>query len=355
MLFTGCTGSGKSEILRALQNSRRTDSWPGTPAHHKGSAFGGLLQVPAIHRTISKWIVRGDHDPQSQQALWIEDESIVPLEDLLPKDFWNQMASSPLVQMDVNRAIRVERLVHEYSPADRNEFLGIMRKLWEARGQNLKIAEAAGCRWYAHTTIDILLTYYDKAYLGSIEKKDRIRSVCFVEQHRPIGVCQRTDQLCQYPNEYSHHDHEQRYQNSPNIRTAPDAAAKISPTVLDSILHSICPNPTTRNCWWAMNQKDDAAVLISEMGHTSSVPLIFMPIVDDPATFGAIASVNAISDVYAMGGEPIMAIAILGWPIWCRQVSRAVYLKASRQKCARRLAYPWQAATAMIARNPCLA
>ncbi|VTR44244.1 Selenide, water dikinase [Serratia fonticola] len=41
----------------------------------------------------------------------------------------------------------------------------------------------------------------------------------------------------------------------------------------------------------------------------------FMPIVDDPFDFGRIAAANAISDVYAMGGKPIMAIAILGWPI----------------------------------------
>ena len=40
-----------------------------------------------------------------------------------------------------------------------------------------------------------------------------------------------------------------------------------------------------------------------------------MPIVDDPFTFGKIAATNAISDIYAMGGKPIMAIAILGWPI----------------------------------------
>ena len=40
-----------------------------------------------------------------------------------------------------------------------------------------------------------------------------------------------------------------------------------------------------------------------------------MPIVDDPRTFGRIAAANAISDVYAMGGTPLMAIAILGWPL----------------------------------------
>src|SRR5690606_27466930 len=41
----------------------------------------------------------------------------------------------------------------------------------------------------------------------------------------------------------------------------------------------------------------------------------FMPIVDDPFDFGRIAATNAISDIYAMGGDPLMAIAILGWPI----------------------------------------
>jgi selenide,water dikinase len=41
----------------------------------------------------------------------------------------------------------------------------------------------------------------------------------------------------------------------------------------------------------------------------------FMPIVDDAYDFGAIAAANALSDVYAMGGKPIMALAILGWPV----------------------------------------
>ena len=64
------------------------------------------------------------------------------------------------------------------------------------------------------------------------------------------------------------------------------------------------------------DKRDDAAVF--DLGDGKSVISttdFFTPIVDDPYDFGRIASVNAISDIYAMGGKPIMAIAILGWPI----------------------------------------
>ncbi len=68
---------------------------------------------------------------------------------------------------------------------------------------------------------------------------------------------------------------------------------------------------------------------------TISTTDFFMPIVDDPEDFGGIASVNAISDVYAMGGRPLMAIAILGWPI--NKIPAYVagkVLKGSRRACA---------------------
>jgi len=64
------------------------------------------------------------------------------------------------------------------------------------------------------------------------------------------------------------------------------------------------------------DQRDDAAVL--DLGNGTaliSTTDFFMPIVDDAYDFGRIASANAISDVYAMGGRPVLAIAILGWPI----------------------------------------
>jgi selenide,water dikinase len=64
------------------------------------------------------------------------------------------------------------------------------------------------------------------------------------------------------------------------------------------------------------NTRDDAAVL--DLGNGTaliSTTDFFMPIVDDAFDFGRIASANAISDVYAMGGTPVLAIAVLGWPI----------------------------------------
>lgn len=64
------------------------------------------------------------------------------------------------------------------------------------------------------------------------------------------------------------------------------------------------------------DKRDDAAVFdLGEGKSIISTTDFFTPIVDDPYEFGRIASVNAISDIYAMGGRPIMAIAILGWPV----------------------------------------
>ncbi len=91
---------------------------------------------------------------------------------------------------------------------------------------------------------------------------------------------------------------------------------KISPTVLDKILHSDFPKPNFKQLLVGNESKDDAAVF--ELGDGTclvSTTDFFMPIVDDAFTYGVIASVNAISDVYAMGGKPLMAIAILGWPV----------------------------------------
>ncbi|MEO5890101.1 MAG: selenide, water dikinase SelD [Ferruginibacter sp.] len=91
---------------------------------------------------------------------------------------------------------------------------------------------------------------------------------------------------------------------------------KIAPGILDEILASNIARPDNDKLLVGNHSKDDAAVY--DLGNGTaliSTTDFFMPIVDDPFEFGRIASANAISDVYAMGGKPILAIAILGWPI----------------------------------------
>ena len=91
---------------------------------------------------------------------------------------------------------------------------------------------------------------------------------------------------------------------------------KISPKVLDQILHSELEKFVDPNLLVGNESKDDAAVydIGNGVGIISTTDF-FMPIVDDPFDFGRIAATNAISDIFAMGGKPIMAIAILGFPI----------------------------------------
>lgn len=92
---------------------------------------------------------------------------------------------------------------------------------------------------------------------------------------------------------------------------------KIAPAVLDHILQSAgTAAPVFPQLLVGNEERDDAAVFdLGDGTALVSTTDFFMPIVDDPEDFGRIAAVNAISDVYAMGGTPLVAIAILGWPI----------------------------------------
>ncbi|OIN90575.1 MAG: selenide, water dikinase SelD [Comamonadaceae bacterium CG1_02_60_18] len=91
---------------------------------------------------------------------------------------------------------------------------------------------------------------------------------------------------------------------------------KIAPGVLSNILKGTSAMPMPKELLVGIETSDDAAVyqLNAEQALIATTDF-FMPIVDDPFDFGRIAATNAISDVYAMGGTPIMALALVGMPI----------------------------------------
>ena len=91
---------------------------------------------------------------------------------------------------------------------------------------------------------------------------------------------------------------------------------KIAPGVLEVILAGSGAQDVDPRLWVGNASRDDAAVYaIDDARGVVSTTDFFMPIVDDPYDFGRIAATNAISDIYAMGADPLMAVAILGWPV----------------------------------------
>ena len=91
---------------------------------------------------------------------------------------------------------------------------------------------------------------------------------------------------------------------------------KIAPGVLSQILKSTGGFPLPKELLVGIETSDDAAVYqLNDEQALIATTDFFMPIVDDPYDFGRIAATNAISDVYAMGGTPIMALALVGMPV----------------------------------------
>ncbi|MAI93955.1 MAG: selenide, water dikinase SelD [Halieaceae bacterium] len=119
---------------------------------------------------------------------------------------------------------------------------------------------------------------------------------------------------------------------------------KIAPDILSRILASTDTEGTQTDFSSLLvghhTRDDAAAVILNEDCALLSTTDFFMPIVDDPYDFGRIAATNAISDIYAMGGSPLVAVAILGWPISKLSAETAgQVVKGGRDVC-QRLGFP---------------
>jgi tRNA 2-selenouridine synthase len=172
-IIGGFTGSGKSEILRELKRQGAQIIDLEALAHHKGSAFGGLTMPPQpTTEQFQNELFEEIRQLDLSKPIWIEDESIAVGKIFIPTDFWQTMCTSPVIEMDVDKNVRIERLVNEYGPANREEFLAAMGNVVKKLGgQNYNEARERLMSGDMFRVIEILLTYYDKAYLNGLERK----------------------------------------------------------------------------------------------------------------------------------------------------------------------------------------
>lgn len=178
-IIGGLTGSGKSQILRALEKRGEQIIDLEKLASHKGSVFGGLLMPPQptteqFQNELFEKIMRLD----LSKRIWVEDESIAIGKIFLPEPFWRKMSTAPVYDVSADKPARVERLVDEYGHADKLRFLEAMQSIAKKLGgQHFKAAKEKLEAGDMASTIEILLTYYDKAYgTGLKNKQHRVKS-----------------------------------------------------------------------------------------------------------------------------------------------------------------------------------
>ncbi|NJN42092.1 MAG: tRNA 2-selenouridine(34) synthase MnmH, partial [Flammeovirgaceae bacterium] len=173
LMISGCTGSGKSEILRALKSVGEQVIDLEDLANHKGSVFGGLMKGPQpSSEQFQNNLFENLYKLDVSKRIWVEDESIAIGKIFLPEGFWKTMRSMPVVEIKLDKQKRIQRLVDEYGQADKKEFLDKMEMITKKLGgQHFKAAKEKLQADDMHSTIDILLTYYDKAYINALKNK----------------------------------------------------------------------------------------------------------------------------------------------------------------------------------------
>jgi tRNA 2-selenouridine synthase len=174
IILGGMTGSSKTHILRTLRSSGQQVLDLEQLANHKGSAFGSLGQLlqPTTEQ-FSNSLYNEFVKLSSDLPLWVEDESRNIGSVFMPDSFYQNMQGTPLIILVMDLKMRLPRLLEEYSSYPREALKESVSKINKRLGgDKTKDAILAIERGDFAKAIEIVLYYYDKAYLFGLKKKD---------------------------------------------------------------------------------------------------------------------------------------------------------------------------------------
>ena len=179
IILGGKTGSGKTDILHELARQGEQIIDLEGLAHHKGSTYGAIGQLPQpsteqFENTLfGDWLTLGRTDGLPAKRIWLEDESRNVGSCFVPMPLWQQMRAAPVAFVDMPKAVRVERLVREYTGIDHNLLIEATERIQKRLGGKVtKDALEALTRHDYATVANLTLDYYDKAYLHGLSQRD---------------------------------------------------------------------------------------------------------------------------------------------------------------------------------------
>lgn len=189
IILSGTTGSGKTEILKNIEQlGEQVIDLEGI-AHHKGSAFGALGQEPQpSNEHFENLLAEKWRTLDFTRPIWIEDESEKIGNITICQSFFKQMQQAKIVQIVLNKELRIKRLVNEYACFDTELLKTSINKIAKRLGGlDVKLCmEAIDNKDFA-TVADLTLNYYDKAYNFSLDlRKDQIINQIHLENDNPM-------------------------------------------------------------------------------------------------------------------------------------------------------------------------
>ena len=173
-ILGGKTGSGKTDILKELARQGEQIIDLEGLAHHKGSTYGAIGQLPQPTTEQFENLLFGEWQILDRnRRVWLEDESRNVGSCFIPVLFWQQMRAAPVAFVDVPKAVRVQRLVAEYTGIDHNLLVEATERISRRLGGKVTkgALDALAQNDYA-TVADLTLDYYDKAYLHGLSQRE---------------------------------------------------------------------------------------------------------------------------------------------------------------------------------------